>query len=149
VSGTQADSKRIWDLIFRVLPGLDSFSRYQSSWLRGNLVFFNADYFRERVRAAIAAVEGSVEWLVIDARPVNVVDVTGMQKFDELREELADRGIQLIIAGGKQMLGRYFNRGYADGRRERNASLNYPTLKSAIRAFETRNSEATVSSDQT
>jgi len=114
----------------------------------GNLVFFNADYFRERVRAAVAAAEGPVEWVVIDARPVNVVDVTGMQKFDELREELADRGIQLIIAGGKQMLGRYFNRGYADGRRERNASLNYPTLKSAIRAFETRNREATVSSDQ-
>ncbi len=46
-----------------------------------NLVFFNADHFRDRVRAIIAAAETPVEWVVIDASSINVVDVTSLHKI--------------------------------------------------------------------
>ena len=34
---SQAEQKGIWRLIFRFAPGLEIFSRYQRSWLRGDL----------------------------------------------------------------------------------------------------------------
>ncbi len=38
---------------------------------------------------------------MIDASPVNVVDVTAVHKFDKLCEELAARGIVLAVAREK------------------------------------------------
>jgi MFS superfamily sulfate permease-like transporter len=65
--------------------------------LQGNLVFFNADYFKENLLASIAASPTPVEWVVLDASPVNLVDATGMQKLDEIRTELATEGIVLAF----------------------------------------------------
>ena len=74
-----------------------------------NVVFYNADYFRDRVRAAIAAADTPVEWVVVDASSVNVIDITAVQKVDELREELSAQGIVFAIARGKQNLSKFFN----------------------------------------
>jgi high affinity sulfate transporter 1 len=74
-----------------------------------NLVFFNADYFRDRVRATIAAAKTPVEWVVVDASSINVVDITALQKIDELREELAAQGIVLAVARAKRNLMKFFN----------------------------------------
>lgn len=52
-----------------------------------NLVFFNADYFRDRVRTIIAAADTPVEWVVVDASSIDVVDITALQEIDGLREE--------------------------------------------------------------
>jgi sulfate permease, SulP family len=56
--------------------------------LQGNLVFFNADYFKENLLASIATSKTPVEWVVVDASPVNIVDATALQKLDEIRTEL-------------------------------------------------------------
>ena len=103
-----------------------------------NVVFYNIDYFRERVRAAIAAAETPVEWVVIDASSINVVDITAIQKVDELREELAARGIKLVSARVKQNLSKYFNEEWGAKRKETYAKDRYDTLKSAVRAFNNR-----------
>ena len=103
-----------------------------------NLVFYNVDYFRERVRAAIAAAESPVEWVVIDASSINVVDITAIQKIDELREELAAQGIKLVSARVKQNLSKFFKQAWGAERMETHAKYRYDTLKSAVRAFNNR-----------
>ena len=103
-----------------------------------NLVFYNVDYFRERVRAVIAAAETPVQWVVIDASSINVVDITAVQKVDELRDELAAQGIKLVAARVKQNLSKYFNEEWGVKRRETYAEDRYDTLKSAVRAFNNR-----------
>jgi high affinity sulfate transporter 1 len=114
------------------IPGLILY-RFDS-----NLVFYNVDYFLQRVRAAIAAAETPVEWIVIDASSINVVDITAVQKIDELREELAASGIRMVSARVKQSLSKYFKRDWGAMRKEKYAIDRYDTLKSAVRAFNNR-----------
>ena len=106
-----------------------------------NLVFFNTDYFRDRVRAIIAASETPVEWVVIDASSINVVDVTSLHKIDELREELAAQGIVLATARAKRNLWKFFNRDWGVKRRDLYAKYRFDTIKSAVRAFNNRVNE--------
>ncbi len=103
-----------------------------------NLVFFNADYFRDRVRAVIAAAKTPVEWVVIDASSINVIDVTAYQKIDELREELAARDIVLAHARAKRNLARFFNHDWLMKRRALHIKYDFPTVKSAVHAFNNR-----------
>lgn len=100
-----------------------------------NLVFYNADHLKTRLRAAIAAQKTPVEWVVIDASSVNVVDVTGLRTFDELREELAAEGVSLYIARVKRHLERFFNKAFAKERRKAAKKRRFQTLKPAINAY--------------
>jgi high affinity sulfate transporter 1 len=100
-----------------------------------NIVFFNADHFKARVRAAIAAQQTPVEWVVIDASPVNVIDVTGLGKLDELRAELEQQGVSLYFARGKRHLAKYFNAEFARERRKAATGMTFETLKPAVNAF--------------
>ena len=103
-----------------------------------NLVFFNADYFRDRLRAVILASKTPVEWVVVDMSSVNVVDITAVQKFEELREELSAQGIILATARVKRGLSRFFNHDWGVKHRERHAQYRFHTVKSAVRAFNMR-----------
>ena len=57
-----------------------------------DLVFFNVDYFKARLLAAIAASATPVEWVVVDASPINVIDSTALKQVEQLIEELAAGG---------------------------------------------------------
>jgi len=103
-----------------------------------NLVFFNADYFRDRVRAIIAAAETPVEWVVVDASSINVVDITAVQKVDELREELSAQGVVFALAHVKQSLSRFFNHEWGVKHLELYSKYRFQTVKSAVRAFNNR-----------
>jgi len=100
-----------------------------------NLVFFNADRFKTRVLDAVAASDTPVEWVVLDASPVNYIDVTGINKIDELREELALRNIRVVMATVREHIGRYFDKTWAEKRKERFSSHRFPTINSAVKAF--------------
>jgi MFS superfamily sulfate permease-like transporter len=113
----------------KTIPGLLLY-RFES-----NVVFFNADYLKTRMRAAIAAQKTPVEWVVIDASPVNVIDVTGLRKLDELRQELAAAGISVYFARVKRHLERFFNVAYAKERRQAAKKYRFQTLKPAVRAY--------------
>jgi MFS superfamily sulfate permease-like transporter len=101
-----------------------------------NLVFFNADRFKTRVLDAVAASETPVEWVVLDASSINYVDVTGVSKLDELREELALRGVKVVTATVRDHIGRYFDKSWADKRKERFSGHRFPTINSAVKAFQ-------------
>jgi len=114
-----------------------------------NIVFYNADVFRDRIRSVIAASKTPVEWVVVDASSVNVVDATGLQKFDELYEELAARGIVLANARVKPHLDRFFKQVWAQKQQERHEAYTFLTLRSAVKAFNKRASANRIAAPQT
>jgi MFS superfamily sulfate permease-like transporter len=90
------------------------------------------------VRATIAAAKDPVEWFLVDASSINVVDLTAFQKIDELREELAAAGIVLAVAFAKPNLWKFFNQEWALKRRETHAKYRFDTINTAVRAFNNR-----------
>ncbi len=113
----------------KTIPGLLLY-RFEA-----NVVFYNADWFKMRIREVIAAQTTPVEWVVIDASPINVVDVTAIQKVGELREELAAQGIKLHFARAGHNLARFFNPSYVREREKAGDMPRFQTLKPAIRAY--------------
>ena len=100
-----------------------------------NVVFYNADYFRDRIRAIVATSKTPVQWVVLDASSINVVDATAMQKADELRHELADKGIIFAVARGKPHIRNFFKQAWWAQRREEREAHTFLTLKNAVQAF--------------
>lgn len=76
----------------RQIPGLVLF-RWDAP-----LFFANAEFFSERVRAAMAKSPPPVRWLVVAAEPVTSVDVTAGDTLAELDEALHAKGIELCFA---------------------------------------------------
>lgn len=103
-----------------------------------DLVFFNVDFFKMRLLATIAASETPVEWVVVDASPINVIDSTALKQVEQLIDELAARGIVFAIARRKHAVRRLFEASWVDVRRELTDEYNYPTLTSAVNAFNAR-----------
>lgn len=69
------------------VPGL-LFYRFEAS-----LIFFNANYFRQRLLHLIRQSTTPVRWVVIDGRSLNNIDLTGAMMLDDLSRQLAGRGI--------------------------------------------------------
>lgn len=68
------------------------------------LCFANAQDFRRRALAAVDRTGGHVEWFILNAEANVEVDLTALDALDQLREDLAQRGIVLAIARVKQHL---------------------------------------------
>ena len=66
------------------------------------------------------------------------MDVTAVQKIDELREGLSARGVVLATARVKKNLARFFKQEWGVQRRDLYAKYHFDTLKSAVRAFNNR-----------
>ena len=101
-----------------------------------DLVFYNADRFKQRARAVVASASTPVQWLVLDASSINYVDVTAIQKVEELAEELAARGVRTVVVNLKRHVLRPFEQEWVRERLERSAADVFPTIKTATRAFE-------------
>jgi high affinity sulfate transporter 1 len=120
----------------KTLPGLLLY-RFDA-----DVLFYNVDYFKDRLLTAIDSAEHPVEWVVVDLSPVNIVDVTALTKFDALKADLAERGIVIGIASAKLGLERFFRKNWFMARKELTAAHQFPTLKAAIHAFEKRDQHA-------
>jgi MFS superfamily sulfate permease-like transporter len=66
-----------------------------------SLVFFNADYIRDRALALVDNAEQKPRWFLLDAETVPLLDITGAEALEALRTGLADRGIVLALARAK------------------------------------------------
>ena len=88
-----------------------------------------------RLRTAIEAQKTPVEWVVVDASSINVIDVSALNSLDTLRKELQAEGISLYYAGVKRHLECYFNADFAQQQRKAAKSYRFQTLKPAIRAY--------------
>jgi MFS superfamily sulfate permease-like transporter len=120
----------------RTIPGLVLF-RFDAP-----LCFANAEHFRQRVLATIAAEAEPVDWFVLNAEAIVEIDITAADVLEELQRELAGRGITLALAHVKQDLHAQLERA---GVVERiGADLFFPTLPAAIAAFQARAPAAAV-----
>jgi len=61
------------------------------------LFYGNAEHFRRRVRTLLTREDGT-RLVVVDASAIADIDVTAGRMLGELREELAARGVRLVIA---------------------------------------------------
>ena len=96
-----------YDAILGQVPGIDGFtdiSEYpDAQTIPGLLVyrfdaallFFNADYFKKRVRDVVALSDHSLHCFVFDMEAINVIDIAGLEALEEIRSELAAKGIAL------------------------------------------------------
>lgn len=80
------------------VPGL-LFYRFEAS-----LIFFNANYFRQRVMSLIDHSSTPVRWLVIDGRSLNNIDLTGAMMLYDLSKTLAARGIVVALTGRSEQI---------------------------------------------
>ncbi|MCM3903422.1 MAG: SulP family inorganic anion transporter, partial [Pyrinomonadaceae bacterium] len=76
----------------KVIPGMIIY-RFDSS-----LLFFNADYFKDRVRTVIEQEDPKPRAFLFDAEAVPLVDVTGADALEALCAELEKQGIALEVA---------------------------------------------------
>ena len=112
------------------IPGLLLF-RFEA-----DVLFFNVDYFVERLRESIAASRTTVSWIVVDARPVNWIDATAVEALAALRRELDAEGILLAFAEVRLSLGYAFTAASREEWHRTSGVTLFPTLDAAIAAFE-------------
>ncbi|WP_405593602.1 SulP family inorganic anion transporter [Streptomyces sp. NBC_01092] len=111
----------------RTIPGLLVY-RYDSP-----LFFANAEDFHRRALAAVDEQTAPVRWFVLNAEANVEVDITALDAVDELRRELAERGVVFALARVKQdLLNDLRAYGLADSV---GADLIFPTLPTALAAY--------------
>ncbi len=133
-----------YDAILGQVPGVDGFtdiSEYpDAQTIPGLLVyrfdaallFFNADYFKKRVREVIALSVHSLHLFVFDMEAINVIDMTGLEALEEIRSELATKGIALSVARAKIQIREKLSR---SGFEERFGVANFhPSVRSAVQS---------------
>ncbi|MFF8534438.1 SulP family inorganic anion transporter [Streptomyces sp. SAS_267] len=111
----------------RTIPGLLVY-RYDSP-----LFFANAENFRRRALAAVDEQTEPVRWFVLNTEANVEVDITALDAVDELRRELAHRGIVFALARVKQdLLDDLTAYGLAD---TVGSERIFPTLPTAVAAY--------------
>lgn len=104
----------------------------------GDILFFNADYFKDRIKAEIAKSSVPIEWVIVDTSPINVVDITALHKLAELREELERQGVRLIFVRVKRSLLNFFNASWLAEQPAPNKAFWSMTVAAAVDLFEHR-----------
>jgi high affinity sulfate transporter 1 len=102
------------------------------------LVFFNCDHLKQRIETLVAEASTPVEWVVIDAGAIGVVDYSAVQTLDALNQALRAQGIVLVFARVRQSLRRFFHAAWVLSRQEKPAVPVYQTVDMAIEAFQRR-----------
>jgi SulP family sulfate permease len=62
------------------------------------LFYANAGRFSDEVRDLVGASPAAVNWLVVDAEAITNVDYTAARVVQQLRHDLADRGVAMVLA---------------------------------------------------
>jgi MFS superfamily sulfate permease-like transporter len=135
-------ASRPHDAVLGRIPGVDGFhdiaGRPEAETFPGlviyrfdsSLVFFNADYFKSRIRAVAEEAKTGLRCLLLDAESMPLIDTTGAASLEEVRHELADKGVVLAIAGAKGPLRAMLDR---TGITQQIGSARlFPTLESAL-----------------
>jgi high affinity sulfate transporter 1 len=133
-----------YDAILGQVPGVDGFtdiSEYpDAQTIPGLLVyrfdaallFFNADYFKRRVRDMVSLSDHSLRVFVFDMEAINVVDMAGLDAIEEIRSDLAAKGIAFTVARAKNEIRDKLIR---SGLWERIGATNFhPSVRSAVQS---------------
>jgi high affinity sulfate transporter 1 len=100
------------------------------------LLFFNADFFRTRVRAVVNQATVKPEWLLLDAEAISSIDTTAAAKLADMHDELAEQGIILTVARAKSPLYKMLER--TELTQRIGQDYFFPTIGSAVTAFHQR-----------
>ncbi len=101
-----------------------------------NIVFYNIDYFRERLLEQMRRSTEPLRWVVVDLSPVSIIDSTALNRFEDLRDELQLRdGITLAVARARQQLAKHFDPSFIAERMAAGQTLFFPTLRAAVKAY--------------
>ena len=122
------------------IPGLVIY-RYDAP-----LCFANAENFKRRALEAIESEVNPVEWFVLNMEANVEIDITAIDMLSELRDELAAQNITFAMARVKQDL--YIELERAEFLKNSQAKHIYPTLPTAIAAFEQRNLDIVTNKDR-
>jgi high affinity sulfate transporter 1 len=114
----------------KTIPGLILY-RYDAP-----LCFANAENFKRRALSAIEAEVNPVEWFVLDTEAIVELDITAVDMLEELRHELASRGITFAMTRVKQDL--YLQLKRANFLEKMGRDRIYLTLHTAIASFKDR-----------
>jgi MFS superfamily sulfate permease-like transporter len=130
------------DAILGQVPGVDGFtdiSEYDGAQtipgvliyrFDAALLFFNADYFKQRVRRAVARSAQPVRLFIFDMEAISVIDITGLDALEEVRSELASKGMSFVVARAKAELREHLVRA---GSGDRIGAKNFhPSVRSAV-----------------
>ena len=109
------------------IPGLMLY-RYDAP-----LCFANAEDFRHRALAAIAAEATPVRWFVLNAEAIVEIDITAADVLQDFHRELTAMGVVFAMARAKQELYQQLSR--AGLVQRMGAERFFPTLPEAIAAF--------------
>ena len=82
-------------------PEAETFAALLIYRFDASLVFFNADHFKARARAAALHAPAPKRYFLLDAETIPFLDTTGAASLDELCGNLEDQGIALAIAAAK------------------------------------------------
>jgi MFS superfamily sulfate permease-like transporter len=73
-------------------------------WFGSDLFYANVDRFATQARKLVAESPSQVRWLVVDAGAITHIDYTAGGALKELNEDLARRGVTLVLAHLNQSL---------------------------------------------
>jgi MFS superfamily sulfate permease-like transporter len=62
------------------------------------LVFFNADYVRDRIRWVVDRLPPGTRWFILDGEAMTTVDSTAAAALDEIRAELERRNLKFGVS---------------------------------------------------
>ncbi|HTI39080.1 MAG TPA: sulfate permease [Vicinamibacterales bacterium] len=123
------------------VPGYHDITRYPAARLIPGLVLFrwdaplffaNAEFFHDRVIAAVAHAPAPVRWLVVAAEPVTSIDVTAADALCELDDALSEAGVRMCFAEMKDPVKEKLKR---FGLMSRFGERFFATIEEAVRAF--------------
>lgn len=101
--------------------------------IQGSLLFFNADYVRSRIWKISDSLPAGTRWFILDASAIAQIDSTAAAMLDEIRADLAGRGIRLGIAELHSEVRTLLERSGAISRID--AAYVFEDLEDALRAF--------------
>lgn len=136
------------DALLGRIPGRDGFYKLHRSpearaepglavcIVQGNLLFFDTDYVKARLRTIASELPPGTEWFVLDASAIAQVDSTAAAMLAGIADEFAARGIALGLAEvHSEALGLLERAGVID---RIGATMVFDDLDDALRAFRAR-----------
>jgi len=98
-----------------------------------SLVFFNADYFKARVRALVREAPAPVRYFLLDAETIPYLDTTGAACLDQVCGDLEAEGIAMAVAAAKSPVRTMLDRTGLVGRIR--PDRIFPTVAAAVEAL--------------
>jgi MFS superfamily sulfate permease-like transporter len=97
------------------------------------LFFANAEYFRERLKLALADNPGDETYIILDFEGVGSIDTTAIDHLFELYDEMAAEGIELSLARANETVAAAMDRaGLTD---KFGPDQIFPTINAAVADF--------------